>query len=163
MTTLQEKLATPICGCCTFGDNDKDAFKCVEEMVKDGDCPLAMIAFGTSFLRYARDYFTMRTMEMAMKEYDGRFDHAGVATHQNVDYYTDDTRGAANDVHNDLGMKLPHIQKMHKLAKVTRFTPERWHEELHLQLAEEAVPGGDREADPIYSLVAALLKATKPT
>jgi hypothetical protein len=161
MVTLQEKLATPICHCCTFGDNDKDAFKCVEEMVKDGECPLAIIAFGHAFLRYARDYFAMKTMELAMKECKDDFEDAGRTTQYNVDYYTDDVRAATNDVHNDLGLTLSHIRKMHTLAKATRFTPERWHEELHVQLSEQKVPGGDAPKDPIFGLIAELLKATK--
>jgi hypothetical protein len=164
---------TRICGCGDCEDAAKAAFKILQTSVHDdNDCPLFILAVGDALTRYARELMSYEILDATVRKVGKWGEEAGNAANESMDYWIDAIHGkVVREYLQPKGCELDHMRSVYNLARgggvpgaPKSYTIEQYHEELHVQIAERAVPGGDdlTPGDPLASLLAAILNSTKP-
>lgn len=166
--TKAEKLNARLCGCGDCEDAAKAAFKLLQTSVhQDNDCPIFIMAIASAFTRYARELMSYEILDATVRKVGKWGDEAGNMANDNLDYWMDSIHAkVVGEYLAAKGRELDHIRKVQKMARgggvagaPLAYTAEQYHEELHVQLSESAVPGGDKPADPLIDLLAAILNS----
>ena len=161
-----QKLNAKLCGCGNCEDAANAAFKLLQTSVKeDNDCPVFIMAIADAFVRYSRELAAYEILDACVQKVGRWGDEAGSMANDNMDHWIDSIHTMVHAYLGPRGRELDHMRKVYNLARGEKsYTIEQYHEELHVQLAEMAVPGGDdlTPGDPLASLLAAILKSAKP-